>query len=924
MSTIQFSHKKSLLIGFTVLLFNIPTQAQEIRYGSVTGFIHDQESGVPINHVNVFLDNTTRGDVTDQTGKYIIPKIPPDKYVLMVAMMGYELRKMEITVSVGKTATHHFKLKPKIFEFQALEITANKPAQWEKDFQEFKRLFVGTSAFARECEIINPEIVSFSKGTQGVFGARAQKPIVLINKALGYKIEFTLEYFSATRVELNYSNGTRFTELEPRDEKEKLIWQANRLNAYTGSMRHFLAELLSETGTESFTILAFSQCPSWQNGEKREKKPSFPVFETTIQIEPGSQPSEMTLSFRGCLQVEFSKEPAEEGYLHSIFSQDIANMRGYPQISWIELPNPSVSVDSRGNLLYRNVIKTHGYWAWKRVGDLLPTDYIPEVSKSFNTVSTPAIDSLEKLLQAQSLQEISGSLINDVLDELCFEDNDHKKIIDQLYKDIFDIAVKTEKQKWKQMKTNKEKADYLRRFWLIRDLSYGSKANERLNEHYDRLRFARSFYNASSAFKSTGYDDRGKIYIKYGAPDDKVAEGISSASKPTETWLYEIGKQITFEFLDRGGYGYGLSYRIGEGVVMVRPKVKLLAIGEFLRQRNGLTLRYSNLYSKFLRLQDDMGGEDSIGPESALRDLERSLTEFDQERFVDNENFPLGISRIFKGFSELDFVVQTAVFGNNSNAHELALAYGFKKDQLKQSKKGNRSDILVRTVIRNPELVNIVSQEDQITIEPQDFDENEEFTTTLQMTNDANAYYVLIEADNPAGKQRGIKDFSIKVPHFRDGQFRLSSVIFAKNVMPMRGSSSDKDQQSTSAIIRNNLAIDMYPFSTLNRAKAVFVYFEIYHLEKGPDGKTHYRIEYSVHPRKKKGVLALVSRLNPFKRNRGSISITDLREGVDTEEVFWIQLDFSQLEQDQYDLIVKVTDVNTGKTKESKIEFKLK
>ena len=908
-----------LFLSFSFLFITNLNAQEKQQYGSVTGFVHDNKSRAPIENVSVFLSNTTKGDASNKSGEYIISKVLPGKYTLVASMMGYETKKTTINVLAGETTARDFKLKLKTFEFEAVEIIAYNASQWKKDLKKFKYLFLGNSNFARECEIRNPEIIDFTKGSRRAFTAKAQMPIILINKALGFEIEFSLEYFVASETELNYSGETRFSELEPENEKERLRWQSNRLQAYAGSMRHFLASVLSEKSTdEGFSFFALSECPSRETVGKKIPKVGA---KATIHIEPGFQPFEKTLNFQGCLQVEYGKEQAEADYLRTLSVRDVSNMSSIAQISWIELLDPSVSVDTRGNLLYRNVLKKHGYWAWKRVGDLLPTDYIPGSSipgssVTSNLVSTSAIDSLENMLQSRSYEKLTGGLVYNALDELSFKDSDHEKIIDRLHTDIWDIIDETEREKWQRLKTNKEKADYLRQFWLIRDTTYGDKINERLNEHYYRLKLARTFYNS---FTTIGYDDRGKIHVKYGAPDNRSLD-LPSGGKSTETWVYETGAgQIIYDFVDKG-LGYDLSYRVGESIVVVTPKFKFAALGNILSNRANISFKYAIAYNRFL----DLSQQEDINYEGVLRIMESELKELTQEQYGNQANLPVSTSKIFDSISTLDFIVKSAIFRNNETEHELALAYGFKGNKIKRSKKENRSNLSLRTVIRNPALIDISSREDNLSVEEQDFDEHNEFIAAIQIPNEINQYYVLIDVNNPERKQRGIKDISVKVPPFGDGEFQLSSVIFAKNIKPITATSSTQNLKLTSSIVRNDLEIEMYPFSTLKRIKPIFVYFEIYNLVKGPDGKTHYQVEHSVQPEKKKGVLALVSSLNPFKQDKGSISITDVREGANINEVFWVQLDFGQLAQGLYDLIVKVTDINANKKKTSKIAFQLK
>ena len=67
----------------------------------------------------------------------------------------------------------------------------------------------------------------------------------------------------------------------------------------------------------------------------------------------------------------------------------------------------------------------------------------------------------------------------------------------------------------------------LKRFWLEKDPSPGTPYNERLIEHWERVAYARkNFTNQRNSPYQT--DDRGTIYVKFGAPDKRQA-GIMGA-----------------------------------------------------------------------------------------------------------------------------------------------------------------------------------------------------------------------------------------------------------------------------------------------------------------------------------------------------------------------------------------------------------
>ena len=54
--------------------------------GKIMGVITDAETGTPLPGANVFLSGTSLGAASDLEGKYVIPQVPPGKYVLRIAI----------------------------------------------------------------------------------------------------------------------------------------------------------------------------------------------------------------------------------------------------------------------------------------------------------------------------------------------------------------------------------------------------------------------------------------------------------------------------------------------------------------------------------------------------------------------------------------------------------------------------------------------------------------------------------------------------------------------------------------------------------------------------------------------------------------------------------------------------------------------
>ncbi len=99
----------------------------------IRGTVKDLSTGKPLNYVNVFIANTTLGDVSDDAGNYIIPNVPLGSYELIASMMGYEIQKKVLRAFDSSTRTINFELKPRVLQREEIRVTAKYPKEWKKN-----------------------------------------------------------------------------------------------------------------------------------------------------------------------------------------------------------------------------------------------------------------------------------------------------------------------------------------------------------------------------------------------------------------------------------------------------------------------------------------------------------------------------------------------------------------------------------------------------------------------------------------------------------------------------------------------------------------------------------------------------------------------------------------------------------------------
>ena len=149
-----------------------------------------------------------------------------------------------------------------------------------------------------------------------------------------------------------------------------------------------------------------------------------------------------------------------------------------------------------------------------------------------------------------------------------------------LTEDVAYIITDSERTAYKQLTTDGERDQFIEEFWLRRDPTSATPANEFKEEHYRRIAYANEQYSASIPGWKT---DRGRIYITYGPPDEIDAHtsgglyvlpqeqgGATVTTYPFQQWRYQhidgIGNDVIVEFVDRT--------RTGEYRLTMDPKEK--------------------------------------------------------------------------------------------------------------------------------------------------------------------------------------------------------------------------------------------------------------------------------------------------------------------------------------------------------------
>lgn len=329
---------------------------------SIEGYVFDKETGKGIESVNVYLSNTTFGDATDADGYFRIGPVPPGMHELVASVVGYKVDSRMIEVEDGPSDSYDFRLRPEIYQSETIEVSAAEQAQWFKDVKNFKKYFLGSTSFAKKCRIENEYVLDFEWDLPDILYAKASKPLIIINNALGFRITLVLLRFSWEKNNMRWSWVIKphYEEMEPESEDEAEEWAENRRKSYRGSLHHFLLALVSNEIRQNNYNIQFTK----KAADRLAPLERFPAYAGMI-VREALLPNENVIAFENFLKVVYRG----------------AYMSYNPprhQTSWLRLRREQVTLDENGYAKEYQPFEVYGYWATLGVANILPRYYFIE------------------------------------------------------------------------------------------------------------------------------------------------------------------------------------------------------------------------------------------------------------------------------------------------------------------------------------------------------------------------------------------------------------------------------------------------------------------------------------------------------------------------------------------------------------------
>lgn len=478
-----------------------------------------------------------------------------------------------------------------------------------------------------------------------------------------------------------------------------------------------------------------------------------------------------------------------------------------------------------------------------------------------------------------------------------------EETFDEIYVTARLLFTDSEKAEFQALKLD-QKGRFFRKLWLSRDPSPGTVLNERLIEHFRRVEFARRNYHYTAP---PFYDDRGKIYIKFGAPSERFALPVDQTfAKPNESWCYTgIHQSLVFDFVEEGGV-YRLVEDLRDAALPGTDAASRLKIaGELYAQR----AHVSNIYGRL-----SMGIDQS------------KIQQFHSDRIRARAETPPEVFRPYQNAKTLPIVYKLSQFKGRQDSTEAlvyfslpAVAFNFRPDKQDERYASHLDYALVLLdSLYNPQYQFNLSKPlylpslDNVKYGNFVFQNHHQFLP--------GEYELQILVKTKAPRRVGLYKEKYTLNNFATEKLTMSDLLLAASIEPAAANESE--------FVRNDLKVIPHPFVSVLHKKPIYLYFEIYNLGYDENGEVRYEIAYTaktIEPKqsvleKAWGFLGGILGGSP---DNAAVTTTHERKSRSRDVFEYLAFDFQAREGGRTRLTVEVTDLHLQQTIRDSVEFDL-
>ncbi len=362
---------KSIVKSGLLLIYMVLVSLWVFSQGNqfyIHGTVLDDKTGTPLANASVFCQNTTTGTISNNEGLFAL-RLSNGGYDLVVSYTGYETQVLRVSNTTKDKDSLNIRMKEQNKNLGEVAVTGSALVAdgWNKYGQFFLDNFIGTTSNASQCTIENKDVLNFYfYKKRNKLKVKAKEEIIIINQALGYKIRYQLDSF-VNDYNTHISSYTGYPLFEnltgTADQQEE--WSKNRYRTYIGSRLHFMRSWYDSTLRDEGFELETLNGPESDKGTRLEN----PYDAAIYSLDSGT----VDININGRIRVSYKGQVPDKKYL----MQNHFPMNAKVQVSALEIPS-GFSIEENGYFYEQSEITNMGYWAWKKIAELVPYDYNPE------------------------------------------------------------------------------------------------------------------------------------------------------------------------------------------------------------------------------------------------------------------------------------------------------------------------------------------------------------------------------------------------------------------------------------------------------------------------------------------------------------------------------------------------------------------
>ena len=362
---------KNFLILLSFLGIAGLAHSQEKTF-AILGKVVDSASRLPLSGASVFAQNTTQGTISNSEGKFFI-RLPNGGYDLVISYTGYEKKVLRISHTQDLTDTVIIDLVQQDKAMTEVAVVASNEVAdgWERFGKFFSDNFIGTTPNAEKTKIQNPEALKFyytKNNKRHRLTVKSKEDLVILNHSLGYKIRYQLDSFNYD-YNTNISQYTGYPLFEEIDtlREVKTNWLKNSARTYLGSRMHFMHSFYDSVLTEEgFVVEKLDD----RNPRNIEGRVIDNVYDSSYYFKDSSMAD---INWKGRYRVSYKSVLPDKKFLDEFKLP--AKTRA--QVTILDIADGFV-IEENGYFYEQYDVINTGYWAWKKLAELLPYDYVYE------------------------------------------------------------------------------------------------------------------------------------------------------------------------------------------------------------------------------------------------------------------------------------------------------------------------------------------------------------------------------------------------------------------------------------------------------------------------------------------------------------------------------------------------------------------